>query len=431
MSSMSDKVTGLYICHWSLLDPLFQSQSLAYLRGLTREGHTFAVLTFEQPKYKLNPAAEAAMQRELQNEGIHWYSVNYKKGLSIGSKLGNLVSSVYVALRAAVRHRPKIIHSRGSGNAGLALLVSRLVRARFLYDADSVLSEEYVDIAHWARGSLGFRFTAAMEQLARKKATSVIFLTEVLRQDLAQTIDADTLVTVIPCCVDTSAFAFSAEKRAIRRRELGLGDEKLFVYVGKIGGWYEVAETFAFFKLAKKELGDARLLIVSEEPAGNFEAIAREEGVALSDFYVKSSSYQNVSEWLSAADVGLAFIRSVASKRGSSPVKVGEYLSVGLPVVMTSGIGDYSKWIAEDRLGVIIDKHNSSSYLQGIKILRELWEEGTALRERCWRAAEARVSLENVGRVRYKQVYREMLSGASSTVDLSSANNSPALTKRS
>ena len=55
---------------------------------------------------------------------------------------------------------------------------------------------------------------------------------------------------------------------------------------------------------------------------------------------VESVEHHQVPVWLSAADVGLAFVRPEPAKRASAPTKVGEYLACGLAVVAISGVGD-------------------------------------------------------------------------------------------
>src|SRR6266571_2920561 len=80
------RITALYICHWSLLDPLCQSQALPYLRELSADGHRFALMTYEQPKYKLDQAARDIMRRQLRTQGIDWYPVNYHKRSSLFAK---------------------------------------------------------------------------------------------------------------------------------------------------------------------------------------------------------------------------------------------------------------------------------------------------------------------------------------------------------
>jgi glycosyltransferase involved in cell wall biosynthesis len=402
-----DRVVSLYISYWSLRDPLCQTQSVAYLRELTKLGHRFALITFEQPKYALGFEDAAAMKRELAAQGIIWYPLQYHQKFSLLATAFDCLSGVMTGLRVAFRHRARIVHSRASIPAAMALVISRLCGIKFLYDADSLLSEEYADVGHWRREGVPFRLTAQAEGLARQFADSIIVLSERLRRDYLDEFKAHAPITVIPCCVDVCKFRFQLKAS----NQLGLkGEEKLFVYVGKIGSWYLVDETFEFFRIARAKLGSGRLLIVTADAPEAFHQAAERCGVDRRDYYVTRAAHDEVTEWLSASDVGLALIRSVNSKRGSSPVKVSEYLSVGLPVVMTDGIGDYSDLIARKRLGAVLKELTTAAYLESVDALTELWSEEAALQKRCRETVEAYASLVPVGATRYQEVYQQLLS---------------------
>src|SRR3712207_3142512 len=78
-----DNIVSLYISYWSLQDPLCQTQSLAYLRELTKLGYKFDLITFEQPKYALDREQSAAIRKELAGQGIYWYPLRYHKRFSL------------------------------------------------------------------------------------------------------------------------------------------------------------------------------------------------------------------------------------------------------------------------------------------------------------------------------------------------------------
>ena len=60
--------------------------------------------------------------------------------------------------------------------------------------------------------------------------------------------------------------------------------------------------------------------------------------------------------WLfSIADYGYVFREQSVTNQVASPVKVAEYLSCGLKVLISENLGDYSSMIKENDLGRIID----------------------------------------------------------------------------
>jgi glycosyltransferase involved in cell wall biosynthesis len=409
MTRAKDAVTGLYFCYWSLRDPLCQSQSLAYLRLLAAEGRRFMLITFEQPPYALDAAGRAAAQRELLDQGIRWYPLRYHKGWSLLGKAWDWLQGVATGIYLMIRYRPQVVHSRATIPAAMALVVARLCRTPFLYDADSSLPEEYADIGHWRRGGLAFRLASAVERLARRWADVAIVLTESMRERFVKT-GMSAPVTVIPCCVDVTRFRFDPAARAARRQELGLHDERFFIYVGKVGSWYLVDETFEFFRVAAQVIGSSHLLILTPDAPAAFHALAAKHGVERSCYTVKSATHDEVIGWLSAADVGLALITRLPSKHASSPVKAGEYLAAGLPVVITNDIGDYSGLVDRERVGVVLEQDTPQRYRAAATELQALWQEGASLRDRCRAVAEAHVGLTEVGLVRYRRIYDTLTS---------------------
>jgi glycosyltransferase involved in cell wall biosynthesis len=402
-------LTSLYICYWSLQDPLCQTQSLAYLRELTKRGYQFALITFEQPKYEITSAQRKKIKQELRKEGIYWYPLPYHKRFPILATAYDCLCGILMGIWIALIQRPKVVHSRSSIPAAMALVISSICRLKFLYDADSRLSEEYADNGHWSRQSRAFRVTAWVEAQARKRAHSIVVLSEKLRDDFQQEFGVISPIEVIPCCVDIRAFQFDPAARERGRRELGIVPEKLFVYVGKAGPRYLVDEMFDFFKLAQEQTGSAYLLILSAEEPEVFNEIAERHRVSRDKYCVKYAGREKVSEYLSACDAGLAFIRSATCERGSSPIKIGEYLATGLPVVITRDIGDYSEWIAQHQLGAVIGDLDEEHYREAVKRLLESWAQGNSFRAVCRKFAETRVSIESVGAARYTKVYEELL----------------------
>src|SRR3989442_914200 len=124
---------------------------------------------------------------------------------------------VLLGIWISIRLRPKIVHSRSSIPAAMALVISAICGLKFLYDADSRLSEEYADNMHWSRESRAFRITAWIERVARSKADAVVVLSKQLRDDFLGDSKVRAEIQVIPCCVDVETFRFSPAARSIHR----------------------------------------------------------------------------------------------------------------------------------------------------------------------------------------------------------------------
>ena len=391
------------------MDPLCQSQSLPYLQQLAADGHKVALMTYEQPQFRLDAAEQSRTRALLQEQGIYWYPMRYHKRFSLAATAYDCFRGIITGRSIVRRHGIRLVHSRATVPAVVAVALARICGLRFLYDADSRLSEEYADNGHWPRDGIRFRLAAAFESLARRRADSIIVLSEQLRVDFQQRFGVNAPVEVIPCCVDTNEFIRTPQTRQDRRDSLKIAaDQKLLIYVGKIGPRYLVAEAFRFYaEVCKRQ--PARLLILSGDSSEDFAAIAQEQGVSPKQFDVKCVSRAAVIEWLCAADAGLALIRTANCERGSSPIKIGEYLAMGLPVVVTEGIGDYSEAIRLHRLGTVSAARNADDLKQAVDELQELWHEGSSVSDRCRLFARGHLDLANTGGSRYRAVYDALL----------------------
>lgn len=411
---MNEKADSLYICPWSLNDPLCRSQSLAYINILTEYGYKFALVTFETDQFALSGEERRKTAQELAARGIYWHPVKWHLNLALPKKSLGGLRVLQTVLNAARRHRPRLVHSRSSTPAFFAALAARLFKLKFLYDADSVLSQEYVDVGHWPAGGVNHKIMTAIEANARRRADEIIVLTETLKRDFSEKFNVKKNIEVIPCCVDTEKFtlppAAGAAEREKRRREIGLADdEKLLVYVGKIGARYQVEKIFEFCERTRGEI-NARLLIVSRDAAARFDEIAARAGVERKNYFVAAAAPAEVAGWLAAADAGLAFIKSAESERGASPVKISEYLAAGLPVLTTGGIGDLSDLIAREKVGAVVEDFAQAACVTAARRLADLWKDADSS-ARCRRIARRAFDLREVGGRKYLSIYKRLLNG--------------------
>src|SRR5262245_6985817 len=104
---MIRRCVSLYVCNWSLNDPLCQSQTLPYLRALAAEGYPSCLLTCERPPHASTGADVVVAERELAAEGVHWISVRYHNRASAAQAAGDFVRLFKAAVGAAARHRPR------------------------------------------------------------------------------------------------------------------------------------------------------------------------------------------------------------------------------------------------------------------------------------------------------------------------------------
>jgi hypothetical protein len=96
------------------------------------------------------------------------------------------------------------------------------------------------------------------------------------------------------------------------------------------------------------------------------------------------------------------------SKTACSPVKNGEYLACGLPIVTTTAIGDYTSLVVRRRVGVVVESLDQSGYEKATRALRDVLTDPLHS-ARCRETACAEVGLNEIVIPRYLELYRGLL----------------------
>jgi len=158
---------------------------------------------------------------------------------------------------------------------------------------------------------------------------------------------------------------------------LGLDpDATTLVYVGSLGGKYRFDQVLSYFQRVRNLRSDAPLLVVTPSPDFAMEAIRDIPESDSRHCVVVSVAGDEVPRYLSLADLGLVFIEPSYSMRAVAPVKLGEYLLCGLPVVATvKNIGD-SKSVIDPGFGFSIIEANESSFNEAAEWFDNLLESG-------------------------------------------------------
>jgi hypothetical protein len=200
-----------------------------------------------------------------------------------------------------------------------------------------------------------------MESRQRAVADHLVCVSHAFRDDLVRNRVDPERVSVVPCLVDTAAFAFDADARDKTRDELGIRpDDVAIVQLGKFGGVYYDDEALAVLRAFATHLGErAFVMVLTPHDADRIRQRAAQWGITR--MFVSSVEHDDVPRHLSAADVAITNWRRLPSSPACSPVKDAEYWASGLPVLISPDIGDDSDLVRRHRLGVVADLTDASA----------------------------------------------------------------------
>lgn len=314
----------------SLFVPIFER--------LSDLGIHFDVLQFRWGE----PALTIRATRRCREAGIGYRAVIVRRGLPVLAPFATALLGAREVRRTVEEFGANLVMPRSLLPA-LAVLAAGGSRLRpMIYDADGLEADERVDFRGLSRANPVYRLLRMIERRAVADARTVL-----VRTAGAAAILADRAAVgperfhVVTNGRDPGLFrpATAAERQKVRV-ELGLpADAPVLVYSGSIAPQYrldKVAETIA---AVRRRSPDAQLLVLTSEPSRALDVL--EGHLPGIGGFTEAVTVQpeRVPFYLGAADAGLSFRSDAFSTRAIAPVKLGEYLLCGLPVIGAATAG--------------------------------------------------------------------------------------------
>ncbi len=370
----------------SFNDPLFKGLLLTYLKKINAEGaiFTFHIITYEQKKYALTKQEKEKTIKELISQNIYWHPLSYHSGkLIILKKSWDFTRGFFKVLFLKIKTRSNVLLSFTNIAGSVGFIFSRILNLNFIVFSYEPHSEFLADFGLWSRNSLKFKCLNKLENLMGKKGDYIITGTQYLANEL-KAAGAKGEIYRIPSCVDEEKFNFNETARNAIRKKYNINFRKCLIYVGKFGDLYYKEEVPLLFKRLLQYDQNLFFLVVTPQDLGEVENLFIEAGINNKDFAVTYSTYEQVQDYISAADIGLVAIKPVPSQRFRSPVKTGEYLMCGIPYIVCEGISEDDLYAEQYQVGIVIDDFINVEGKTLVQKMDILFDEGSqTLRDRC------------------------------------------------
>tara|TARA_B100000963_G_scaffold361833_1_gene400123 strand:+ start:809 stop:1921 length:1113 start_codon:yes stop_codon:yes gene_type:complete len=253
----------------------------------------------------------------------------------------------------------EIIICRGVFATNIALAISN-TKSRIIYDGRGAVTEEYNEF------NVGGDFCLNEIKHLEKNAVLKTFfrisvsskLVEYWINKFGYNLDKH---VVIPC---TLSYYKEGNHSKISRKDLNFGnDDIVIVFSGGTGLWQSYNLLIQFlekFLLSNKKV---KILFLCKENHEINSFIRKYK----SRVFIKWVNFTDVFTYLSLADYGIVVREESITNLVSSPVKIAEYLSCGLKILISKKIGDSSDFIVDNDLGHILDEKNLPT-ISGVSI---------------------------------------------------------------
>ncbi|WP_434618910.1 glycosyltransferase [Tabrizicola sp. M-4] len=398
------RIPTLYLTRNGLLEPLGQSQVLAYLRGLSRD-YRITLITYEKDADWADAARVARQRAECAALGIDWQPQRFLPRPRLIAPALSMLRMVWLTARAARRGGARLIHARSYIPAAVALVVSRLTGVPFLFDMRALWPEELITAGRMRRGSLLHRAMVAAERACLGRAAGVVSLTHAAVDHLTRLYPVEMArarVAVIPTCADLDRFVPAATPPAGR----------VYGCLGTLlSGWFRLDWLAAFIAAAARRDSEARFDLTTRDDPATLRAAIDPAGTLGPRLRIAPSDPDRVQEvlWQQTASV-MFYAGGEVSELGRSPTRMAEILGCGLPVVANEGVGDVARIIRDHRVGVLATGPDPAAMEAAFDALLALLDDPD-LPRRCRHAAEAVFSLSG-GTADYAALYARILSSS-------------------
>lgn len=388
-------------------DPLFKGNLLLLLQHVTAQQPDLRIelITYEQQRYALDFERREGISRELLKNNIIWHPLAWHSGsFLVLKKLYDLIIGAKLILALKMRMNVKSIVSLGTVSGSISYILSKMFWLRHYGYQYEPHSEFMLECGVWGPKSAAFRLLNYFER--RYGKDSYILSTGTTHMvDRLRVWATKAKVYRLPSCVDETRMMFSENGRQRVRSAHGFGDEdRVILYLGKFGGIYYEQEVATLFKKLLDHDSELKFLIATPDDPVRIRGLLDAARLPEGSYVLTSCPYEEVPDYISAADFGIVAVPPLPSQRFRSPIKVGEYLCCGLPYLVCRGVSE-DDIVAETRkVGVVVENFSEGEASRIYPQIRDFLDSDKAeLRTRCREAG-----IEYRGLSRYLTVANEI-----------------------
>jgi glycosyltransferase involved in cell wall biosynthesis len=301
---------------------------LPILAGLRQSGHSPHVLQFTWGSDE-----KVAEKRTCEARGVPYRMVRVRR---IGGGLGPFLTAAAgsLAIRRAVRDwKIDLLMPRSLMPALSVLCLGPKRGLTIVFDADGFAADERADFQGLSRSSMTYRILKWVERRMARLADSVMVRTtraaDMLRADARVTADRFHVVTN-----GRDPHAYDGDRASRSDNSLRL------CYAGSIGAQYLPDQMLGIARSLREAVPETTLELFTGDTQNALRALERANLVGAEWIAISQVKPQAIPSALKSCDLALALRKKCYSTQGVAPIKIGEYLMAGMPIIGTAGVGE-------------------------------------------------------------------------------------------
>ena len=359
----------LYLSYDGLTDPLGQSQVLPYLAGLSQRGYQITIISAEKPENEKKRGE--AIKAFTDKYNLEWCPVTYYKRPPIISTILDIRKIDRKARKLHEKNKFDIVHCRSYITSLIGEGLQKRYKLKFIFDMRGFWADERVEGGLWNLKNPIYKalytYFKDKEKDFLKKADYTISLTYNAKQEIRSWENFEELpIEVIPCCVDTDLFDPEKYKMVHLEKwwkKLNIQPHELIIsYLGSLGTWYMMDEVVKFCKAIKDKHKDVKFLFITQDNPQIILDKASALEIGRESFIFYKAERAEVPYLLKLSQASVFFVKPSYSKKASSPTRMGEILSMNIPVVCNAGVGDTEYLFENYPCGILLKDFSDESF---------------------------------------------------------------------
>ena len=167
---------------------------------------------------------------------------------------------------------------------------------------------------------------------------------------------ANTDVYYCPILIDSNSLKFSLKFRKVYRDKLNLLQNNVYVYSGSFG-LYGLNKTYLsqLIRIIMENDSKAKFLFLLSNSEKEFNDFIYSNNFSADLFIYKTSVFENLFKYLSAADVGIHALPKQMDSNTRLGTKIVEYWACGLPTLINNHVGEAASISSTKNFGKVID----------------------------------------------------------------------------
>ena len=360
-----------YLSIDSVQEGVGASQIQLMLFELAKSDLKLNLITFEK-----NPP-NSALSKSFRDSGVLWTPLPFKKSGSLGG-----LKRIYKLKKVVMES--SVLHCR-SDLPTLAGILSE--KGPVLWDIRSLWREQRKQMnPRQVSGTVEFSLMQ-VEKYVASKALAMNTLTHAIVPILEKRhAHLPKISSVIPTCVNLDRF---------RLRPFPGGRIRMLIS-GNLNGNYDTAELNRFIIEMRKHT-QLEVVWATDVSATIIDPIH--------DIKVRVQ-HGEMPDLIASCHFGVAFLHKteLVSLAAAMPTKIAEFLAVGRPVVLSSGIGDFDQILDKRKAGLTFENHSEFGTIS--EELIELINNNSTVSE-CRKIAEEYFNI-SMGAQKYLQIYSKL-----------------------